>query len=212
MLRNTKFSKNPLFFCKRAVSLQTKQIRIIHSDVKRIAFPCLCLLLLAVTSCQREKVVRSALARAEAVMEENPGAAREILDSLAYPQPLPKGKGVWSPRLQEGMGEASFALYALLRTQAEHKCHVRAKSDSLPLIATRYYGTKRKTQRAALAQHYLGCASRASGQNCMASLTCRSSSTESVRYMDDWFCLCLCSHAGLWRSATEKSGCAYKGV
>ena len=26
--------------------------------------------------------------------------------------------------------------------------------------------------------------------------------------MDDWFCLCLCSHAGLWRSATEKSGCA----
>ena len=29
-----------------------------------------------------------------------------------------------------------------------------------------------------------------------------------VRYMDDWFCLCFCSHAGLWRSATEKSGCA----
>ena len=28
--------------------------------------------------------------------------------------------------------------------------------------------------------------------------------------MDDWFCLCLCSHAGLWRSATEKSGCAGK--
>ena len=26
--------------------------------------------------------------------------------------------------------------------------------------------------------------------------------------MDDWFCLCLCSHAGLWRSATEKSRCA----
>ncbi len=42
---------------------------------------------------------------------------------------------------------------------------------------------------------------------CMASLTCRSSSTESARYMDDWFYPCLCSHAGLWRSATEKSGC-----
>ncbi len=26
--------------------------------------------------------------------------------------------------------------------------------------------------------------------------------------MDDWFYSCLCSHAGLWRSATEKSGCA----
>ena len=30
--------------------------------------------------------------------------------------------------------------------------------------------------------------------------------------MDDWFCLCLCSHAGLWRSATEKSGCAATGL
>ena len=28
--------------------------------------------------------------------------------------------------------------------------------------------------------------------------------------MDDWFCLCLCSHAGLWRSATEKSGCTFE--
>jgi len=124
------------------------------------AIPVLLVVAAMMTSCQREKAVRSALARAEAVMEENPGAAREILDSLAYPQPLPRGKGVWSPRLQEGMGEASFALYSLLRTQAEHKCHVRAKSDSLPLIATRYYGTKRKNQRAALAQHYLGCAYR----------------------------------------------------
>ena len=126
--------------------------------MKRIAFPCLCLLLLTVTSCRRDTAVRSALAHAEAVMEENPGAARQILDSLSLTQPSPQGKGFRSPRLQEGMGEASFALYALLRTQAEHKCRVRAKSDSLPLIATRYYGTKRKTQPAALAQHYLGCA------------------------------------------------------
>ena len=27
------------------------------------------------------------------------------------------------------------------------------------------------------------------------------------RYTNQY--LCLCSHAGLWRSATEKSGCAY---
>ena len=49
------------------------------------------------------------------------------------------------------------ALYALLRTQADYKCRVRLTSDSLPLIATNYYGTRRKTQRAALAQYYLGC-------------------------------------------------------
>ena len=49
------------------------------------------------------------------------------------------------------------ALYALLRTQADYKCRVRLTSDSLPLIATNYYGTRRKTQHAALAQYYLGC-------------------------------------------------------
>ena len=30
--------------------------------------------------------------------------------------------------------------------------------------------------------------------------------------MDDWFYSCLCSHAGLWRSATEKSGCAAEAL
>ena len=49
------------------------------------------------------------------------------------------------------------ALYALLRTQADYKCRVRLTSDSLIRVATNYYGTRRKTQHAALAQHYLGC-------------------------------------------------------
>ena len=115
-------------------------------------------MLLAVTSCQRDTAVRSALARAEAVMEENPGAARQILDSIAYPQPLPKGKGVWSPRLQEGMGEASFALWAMLKTQADYKCYVPLRSDSLARIATDYYGTpRRKNYHAAMAWYTLGC-------------------------------------------------------
>jgi len=110
-----------------------------------------------VTSCQREAAVRSALARAEAVMESDPSAARLILDSLSH-------KIVNHPNRQSIVNrkssnrQSNLALYALLRMQAEHKCRVRATSDSLPLIATRYYGTKRKTQRAALAQHYLACA------------------------------------------------------
>ena len=36
---------------------------------------------------------------------------------------------------------------------------------ALPLIATRYYGTRHKTQRAALAQHYLGCAYKDMGRD-----------------------------------------------
>ena len=50
------------------------------------------------------------------------------------------------------------ALYALLKTQADYKGYKRLTSDSLPLIATHYYGTRRKTERAALSQYYLGCA------------------------------------------------------
>ena len=105
-----------------------------------------------------EKAVHAALLRAEALMETDPHAARAVLDSIAYPHPLPKGKGARSaglPSFRRGKGEA--ALYALLRTQADYKCRVRLTSDSLPLIATDYYGTRRKTQRAALAQYYLGC-------------------------------------------------------
>ena len=110
------------------------------------------------TSC-RDAAVHDALVRAEALMETNPKAARALLDSIAYPHPLPTGKGARSaglPSFRRGKGEA--ALFALLKTQADYKCRVRLTSDSLILLATDYYGTKRKTQRAALAQYYLGCA------------------------------------------------------
>ena len=125
--------------------------------MKRIAFPCLCLLLLAVTSCQRDTAVRSALARAEAVMESDPSAARLILDSLSHEIVNHPNRQSIVNR-QSSNRQSDLALYALLRTQADYKCRVRLTSDSLPLIATRYYGTTHKTQRAALAQYYLGCA------------------------------------------------------
>jgi len=127
------------------------------SRLRGFVIPVLLVVAAMMTSCQREKAVRSALARAEAVMEENPGAARQILDSLSH-------EIVNNPNRQSIVNRKSsnrksdLALWALLRTQADYKCNVRLTSDSLPLIATRYYGTKRKTQRAALAQHYLGCA------------------------------------------------------
>ncbi len=125
------------------------------------------------SSC-RHADVHDALLRAEALMETDPHAARAVLDSIASPnlnrlftplnppvigeqKPL-KGRASDSsglPSFRRGKGEA--ALYALLRTQADYKCRVRLTSDSLILLATDYYGTKRKTQRSALAQYYLGC-------------------------------------------------------
>ena len=86
-----------------------------------------------------EKAVHAALLRAEALMESAPHAARSVLDSIAYPHPLPKGKG------------------ARLRTQADYKNHTRLTTDTLIRVATDYYGTRRKSQHAALAQYYLGC-------------------------------------------------------
>ena len=118
-----------------------------------------------------EKAVRASLVRAEALMESDPHAARAVLDSIAYPHPLPKGKaypqplpkgkgaasgGNQSPLLQEGTGEAAH--YAWLRTQIDYKCDVPLTSDSLARIATDYYGTPRRPDyHAAMAWYTLGC-------------------------------------------------------
>ena len=147
--------------------------------------PLLALLLMlagSITSC-RDTGVRDALQRAEALMESDPHAARAVLmeieDGRLKIEDYPTAEGNKTDRdttnqppadSQRKGKKANFqssifnfqskrdaALYALLRTQADYKCRVRLTSDSLPLIATNYYGTKRKSQRAALAQHYLGC-------------------------------------------------------
>ena len=124
--------------------------------------PLLALLLMVAagaTSCRdasHRREIRDALQRAETLMETDPHAARAALDSLAYPHPLPKGKGARSaglPSFRRGKGEA--ALYALLRTQADYKNRTRLTTDTLIRIATDYYGTRRKSQHAALAQYYL---------------------------------------------------------
>ena len=145
------------------------------------------LLALSVSSCRDAghlsfrrsdgKSVHDALLRAEALMEANPDSARALLDSLARAT-SPRQLGIRNEELKNNPADESHAqpvipnssflipnfprkgdnaLYALLRTQADYKCYVRLTSDSLPLIATNYYGTRRKTQRAALAQYYLGC-------------------------------------------------------
>jgi tetratricopeptide (TPR) repeat protein len=124
-----------------------------HQHIPAILLVCL-LLAGSITSC-RDAGIRDALVRAEALMESDPHAARAVLDSIDPPPTPPVREGRLSPL--RGKGKGVLALYALLRTQADYKCRVRLTSDSLPLIATDYYGTRRKTQRAALAQHYLGC-------------------------------------------------------
>ena len=118
------------------------------------------------SSC-RHTDVHDALLRAEALMETDPQQARAVLaeieDSILKIEDYPAEEAGQKTRKNfpfsifnfQSKGEAAY--YALLKTQADYKCRVRLTSDSLILLATNYYGTKRKTQRAALAQYYLGC-------------------------------------------------------
>ena len=134
-----------------------------------LLFPVAAILLaLSVSSC-RDAGVRDALVRAEALMESDPHAARAVLDSIAYPHPLPKGKGARSaglPSFRRGKGEAILqertgeaAHYAWLKVQTDYKCDVPLTTDSLVRIATDYYGVpRRKNYHAAMAWYTLGCA------------------------------------------------------
>ena len=139
--------------------------------------PFLALLLMlagSITSC-RDTGVRDALQRAEALMESDPHAARAVLDSLLQNRFCQTsdsqtsdeclGKGSKAKVLSDSLQSVSLkskkdaALYALLRTQADYKCDIPLTSDSLPLIATEYYGTPRRPDyHAALAWYTLGCA------------------------------------------------------
>ncbi|MCR5140695.1 MAG: tetratricopeptide repeat protein [Bacteroidaceae bacterium] len=103
--------------------------------------------------------VRTALSRAEVLMESDPHAARAVLDSIAYPHPLPKGKGArpaGPPSFRRGKGEAAH--FAWLKVQTDYKCYVPLTSDTLARIATDYYGKPRhKDYHAAMAWYTLGC-------------------------------------------------------
>ena len=106
-----------------------------------IILPLVALLwLLASASCSDHSAMRQ-LEAVEAILDDAPADARARLDSID------------ASALQ---GE-SRALYAMLKTQADYKCYVDISSDSLIREATTYYGTRRKSWRAAMSWYSLGC-------------------------------------------------------
>ncbi|MDC2646715.1 tetratricopeptide repeat protein [Bacteroides ovatus] len=78
---------------------------------------------------------------ADSLMETYPDSALSILESITYPQKMPR---------------ADRALYALLLTQARHKNYIALEDDSLIKTAVDYYGDKKKSLRAAKAHYYWG--------------------------------------------------------
>ena len=95
----------------------------------------------SLSSCSSPSVKNPLLLCADSLMETCPDSALSILESITYPQKMPR---------------ADRALYALLLTQARHKNYIALEDDSLIKTAVDYYGDKKKSLRAAKAPYYWG--------------------------------------------------------
>ena len=95
----------------------------------------------SLSSCSSRSVKNQLLLCVDSLMETYPDSALSILESITYPQKMPR---------------ADRALYALLLTQARHKNYIALEDDSLIKTAVDYYGDKKKSLRAAKAHYYWG--------------------------------------------------------
>lgn len=95
----------------------------------------------SLSSCSSPSVKNQLLLCADSLMETYPDSALSILESITYPQKMPR---------------ADRALYALLLTQERHKNYIALEDDSLIKTAVDYYGDKKKSLRAAKAHYYWG--------------------------------------------------------
>ena len=95
----------------------------------------------SLSSCSSPSVKNQLLLCADSLMETYPDSALSIMESITYPQKMPR---------------ADRALYALLLTQARHKNYIALEDDSLIKTAVDYYGDKKKSLRAAKAHYYWG--------------------------------------------------------
>lgn len=111
------------------------------------------LMSVSLSSCSSPSVKNPLLLCADSLMEIYPDSALSILESITYPQKMPR---------------ADRALYALLLTQARHKNYIALEDDSLIKSAVDYYGDKKKSLRAAKAHYYWGATYREMGYTSFA--------------------------------------------
>lgn len=107
----------------------------------------------SLSSCSSPSVKNPLLLCADSLMETYPDSDLSILESITYPQKMPR---------------ADRALYALLLTQARHKNYIALEDDSLIKTAVDYYGDKKKSLRAAKAHYYWGATYREMGYTSFA--------------------------------------------
>ena len=99
------------------------------------------LLLLAFTACGDKKAVTDVLNRAEAVMNEHPDSALNLLRTLTF---------------DDFRKEKNRARYALLHNQALDKNYIDVTNDSLISVAVEYYKDKDDVRSKFLSYYYMG--------------------------------------------------------
>lgn len=111
--------------------------------MKQILLPILLLFFLTFPSvgCQDREHTAITLTKAEALMYTHPDSVRQMLEAIPDPEQL------------TGREQAD---YALLLTQARHRCNVIATSDSLIQIAVNYFDNQGDKPMSAKAWLYLG--------------------------------------------------------
>ena len=100
-----------------------------------------CFLTFSIAGCREGKDTAATLTEAEALMYTSPDSALQMLEAIPHPERL------------TGREQAD---YALLLTQARHRCNVIATSDSLIRIAIGYFEKEGNKPMSAKAWLYLG--------------------------------------------------------
>ena len=127
------------------------------------------LLLLAFTACSDKKAVTDVLNRAEAVMDEHPDSALNLLRTLTF---------------DDFQKEKNRARYALLHSQALDKNYIDVTSDSLISVAVEYYKDTEDVRGKFLSYYYLGRV-HANGERYLQATSCLMESEQLVEEVGD---------------------------
>ena len=127
------------------------------------------LLLLAFTACGEKKAVTDVLNRAEAVMNEHPDSALNLLRTLTF---------------DDFRKEKNRARYALLHSQALDKNYIDVTNDSLISVAVEYYKDKDDVRSKFLSYYYMGRV-HANGERYLQATSCLMESEQLVEEVGD---------------------------
>ena len=127
------------------------------------------LLLLAFTACGDKKAVTDVLNRAEAVMNEHPDSALNLLRTLTF---------------DDFQKEKNRARYALLHSQALDRNYIDTTRDSLVSVAVEYYKDKDDVRSKFLSYYYMGRV-HANGERYLQATSCLMESEQLVEEVGD---------------------------